>query len=128
MLGLVLLTPVLVNQLNAAPGRATPQVTSAIIGAPVPLGTKLELGARLVVAEAQAPQSQLPDFGPSFAQVAAGESAETKRQLAALEVEVQTIVQRAVTHSFHEPLLLCALLSLLALVPLGYAELRRARA
>ena len=38
---------------------------------------------------------------------------------------MQTIVQRAVTHSFREPLLFCALLSLLALVPLGYAELRR---
>ncbi len=125
VLGLVLLTPVLVNQLNAAPGNATPQVTSAIIGAPVPLGTKLELGARLVAAEAQAPPSQLPDLSPAFAQAGAGESAETKRQLAALEVEVQTIVQRAVTHSFREPLLLCALLSLLALVPLGYAELRR---
>ncbi len=127
VLGLVLLTPVLVNQLKAAPGRATPQVTSAIIGSPISLGTKLELGARLVIADAQAPQSQLPDFKPSFAQAAAGESADTRRQLAALETEVQAIVQRAVTHSFREPLLSCALLSLLALVPLGYAELRRRR-
>lgn len=124
VLGLVLLTPVLVNQLNAAPGQAIPRVTGAIIGSPVPLASKLELGARLVVVNAQTPDSQLPDFGPSFARVEAGQSPDAKRRLAALQREVQGIVERAVTHSFREPLLLCGLLSLLALAPLGYARLR----
>ena len=127
VLGLVLLTPVLVNELNAAPGHAVPQVTKAIISSPIPLLTKVELGARLAIANAHAPQSRLPDFGPSFAHAAAGESGETKGQLAVLEVQVDTVVQRAVTHSFRKPLLLCSLLSLLALVPLGYALLRRPR-
>jgi predicted MFS family arabinose efflux permease len=125
VVGLVLLTPVLVSELNAAPSHAVPQVTRAIISSPVPLLTKIELGARLAIANARAPQSRLPDFGPPFARAAAGQSAETKVQLEALETQVDTLVQRAVTHSFRRPLLLCSLLSLLALVPLGYALLRR---
>ena len=127
VVGLVLLTPVLVNELNAAPSHAVPQVTRAILSSPVPLLTKIELGARLAIANAHTPQSQLPDFGPPFAHAAASQSAETKGQLAALETQVDTLVQRAVTRSFRKPLLLCSLLSLLALVPLGYALVRRPR-
>jgi MFS family permease len=127
VVGLVLLTPVLVSQLHDASGRAVPQVTGAIIDAPVSLGTKLELGAGLAAANARAPQSQLPDFGPSFARAAAGQSAATKKQLAELELQVHGIVQRAVTRSFREPLLLCAVLSLLALAPLAYGWRRSRR-
>lgn len=124
VLGLVLLTPVLVNQLNAASGRAIPSVTRAVIAAPVPLKTKLALGAGLLAANAHAPQSQLPDLGPPFAHAGTGTSTETRSQLAKLEVQVRTLVQRAVTRSFRLPLLLCALLSLLAIPPLAYARRR----
>ena len=127
VLGLVLLTPVLVNELQSAPGDAVPQVTKALLSSPVPLLTKIELGARLAIANAAAPESELPDFGPAFAHAASGESAQTRGQLAALDVQVHTLVQRAVTHSFRKPLLLCALLSVLALVPLAYARLRHRR-
>jgi MFS family permease len=127
VLGLVLLTPVLVSQLNAAPGRAVAQVTSAIIDSPVSLATKIELGAGLAAANARTPQSQLPDFGPPFARAAAGQSTATKKQLAELELQVQGIVQRAVTRSFRGPLLLCALLSMLALAPLAYGWRRSRR-
>ena len=127
VLGLVLLTPVLVNQLNGAPARATPPVTGALIGAPIPLTTKFSLGAGLVAADARAPQSELPDLGPPFASAAAGQDAQTRSALAALESQVRTVVQRAVTHSFRVPLLLCALLSLLSLLPVGYARLRPGR-
>jgi MFS family permease len=123
VLGLVLLTPVLVNQLSTASTRATPQVAAAVINAPISLLKKFELGAGLVAADRQTPQSQLPDFRPAFAQAAVGESVSTVAHLAQLEAQVQSIVQRAVTHSFREPLLLCALLSLLALVPLAYGTL-----
>jgi predicted MFS family arabinose efflux permease len=127
VLGLVLLTPILVNQLGGAQGRATPPITKAVIEAPVSLATKFELGAGLVSASAKAPQSQLPDLGPPFARAAAGASASTRLTLAALETQVEEIVVRAVTRCFREPLLLCALLSLLALVPLGLGS-RRANA
>ena len=124
VLGLVLLTPIFVNQLGGAQGRATPPITKAVIEAPVSLATKFELGAGLVSASAKAPQSQLPDFGPPFARAAAGASASTRLTLAALETQVEEIVVRAVTRCFREPLLLCALLSLLALVPLGLGSRR----
>jgi predicted MFS family arabinose efflux permease len=127
VLGLVLLTPIFVNQLSGAEGRATPPIAKAVIGAPVSLGTKFELGAGLESASAKAPQSQLPDFGPPFARAAAGASASTRSTLSMLEAQVKEIVVRTVTRCFREPLLLCALLSLLSLVPLGIAS-RRASA
>ena len=127
VLGLVLLTPVLVNQLSTAPKRAIPSITGAIIDAPVSLGAKISLGAGLAAANAHAPQSQLPDFGPPFARVASGQSASTRTALAELETEVDSLVQHAVTRAFREPLLLCAVLSLLALVPIGYGVFLRRR-
>jgi predicted MFS family arabinose efflux permease len=124
VLGLVLLTPVLVHQLNAAPGRAIPPVTRAVITAPLSLATKIQLGAGLLAANAHTPPSRLPDFGPPFAQAGAGAGPADRTALAGLEAQVQSLVQHAVTHSFRDPLLLCALLSLLALVPLAYGRRR----
>ncbi|MGI9183683.1 MAG: MFS transporter [Solirubrobacteraceae bacterium] len=124
VLGLVLLTPILVNQLDAAPARATPPIFRAIISAPLSLATKFQLGAGLQAASAKAPASELPDLGPPFARAAAGADPTTRAHLAALEVQVRTLVQSAVTRSFRTPLLLCAVLSLLAIPALG---LRRRR-
>lgn len=121
VLGLVLLTPILVNQLNGAQRRATPPIAKAVIEAPVSLGTKFSLGAGLEAAGANAAQSQLPDLGPPFARAAAGSSASTRLTLVALEAQIEDIVVRAVTRCFRTPLLLCALLSLLSLVPVGIA-------
>lgn len=115
VLGLVLLTPILVNQLNAAPARATPPILRAIIGAPLSLASKVQLGAGLQAASAATPESRLPDLGPSFARAASGADAATRGRLVALQGEVQAVVQRAVTRSFRTPLLLCAALSLLAI-------------
>ena len=115
VLGLVLLTPILVHQLDTAPARATPPIIRAIIGAPLSLATKFQLGAGLQAASAKAPESELPDFGPPFARAAKGADTATRAHLASLEVQVQALVQRAVTSSFETPLLLCAALSLLAI-------------
>jgi MFS family permease len=115
VLGLVLLTPILVNQLDAAPARATPPIFRAIITAPLSLATKIQLGAGLQAASAKAPASELPDLGPPFARAAAGADPTTRAHLAALEVQVRALVQSAVTRGFRTPLLLCAGLSLLAI-------------
>ena len=115
VLGLVLLTPIFVHQLDVAPARATAPVIRAIIGAPLSLATKFQLGAELQAASAKAPQSQLPDLGPAFARAARGADTATRAHLASLEAQVQALVQRAVTGSFQTPLLLCAVLSLLAI-------------
>jgi predicted MFS family arabinose efflux permease len=125
ILGLVLLTPLLVNQLSSAPNHAVPQVTKTVVLAPIPLTTKLALGASLVAVDASAPSSQLPDLHPAFFTAGTGASPTTKLELAQLEAQVQGIIQSAVTHAFRKPLLLCVGLSLLALVPLGISLARR---
>jgi MFS family permease len=127
VLGLVLLTPILVNQLHAAPGRAVPPVTGAVIAAPIPILTKIGLGASLAHINSETPESELPDFRPAFDHAEQGQSADTQTALSALRGQVETIVQRAVTRSFRTPLLACALLSLLTLLPLGYARLEPMR-
>jgi MFS family permease len=115
VVGLVILTPVFVSELNAAPNRAIPKVANAVLTAPVPLDLKVRLGAGLLAANNQASQSQLPDIQPAFAQAAAGASAQTKAQLGTLEERVRALIERAATHSFQRPLLYCAVFALLTI-------------
>jgi MFS family permease len=122
--GLLLLTPILVSQLNGAPARATPAIVKSLIIAPISTPTAKTLGAGLLVADAHAPESQLPDFGPAFINAAKGTSPTTHTVLARLKTQIDAIVQRAVTRSFRTPLLLCALISLLALPALAYGRRR----
>jgi predicted MFS family arabinose efflux permease len=119
VLGLVLLTPILVNQLNTAPRHAVPAITRTIIIGPGSLAQKAQLGVGLITAEAHAPQSRLPDIAPAFAAVRAGADPATRRQFVTLQAHVQDLIVRAVTDAFRSPLRICALLSLLALVPLA---------
>ena len=67
VVGLVLLTPIFVSQLNAAPNQATGPIAQAVILAPVGLPDKLRLGSGLQQAAASAPESRLPDIAPAFA-------------------------------------------------------------
>jgi MFS family permease len=128
VLGLVLLTPVLVSQLNDAPARATPPIFQAVLFAPqLSVAQKLALGAGLQAASTQAPESQLPDIGPAFARVAAGTSPAAHAELTALRPRIQALIQRAATRSFRTPLLLCAALSLLALPALSLGGRRSAQ-
>jgi MFS family permease len=128
VLGLVLLTPILVNQLNAAPRHATPAITRAVITGPGSLLQKIQLGAGLIAADSHAPQSQLPNLGPAFARVKSGADPQTQAQFVALQAELQDLIERAVTDAFQTPLQICALLSLLALVPLAAGSLVAGRA
>jgi MFS family permease len=115
VLGLLILTPVFVHELSVAPNRAVPQIAKAVLTAPVPTDLKFRLGAGLLAAQAKAPQSQLPDIGPAFAQVSAHADQPTRTELASLKVQVHSLIQRAATRSFRKPLLYCALFALLVL-------------
>jgi predicted MFS family arabinose efflux permease len=115
VLGLLVLTPVFVNQLNAAPDRATRQAAGVLIISPLPTSVKLELAPKLQQAAATAPQSRPPDIGPAFDQVSAGTSPADRVHLATLERQINAIIQRSVTHAFRRPFLYAALLSLLVL-------------
>jgi hypothetical protein len=115
VLGLLILTPVFVDQLKAAPGRALPPIAKAIFSAPMPNDLKLQLGAGLLAANASAPQAQLPDFGPAFANVSAKATPATRLLLIRIKSEVHSQVERAATKSFQKPLLYCAVFALLVL-------------
>lgn len=115
VLGLLLLTPVFVGQLNAAPDQATQRAAGVLIISPLPTSVKLELAPKLQDAANNAPQSRPPDISPAFEQVAAGASPADRVHLAALERQINAIIQRSVTHAFRRPFLYAALLSLLVL-------------
>lgn len=127
VLGLLLLTPVFVNQLNAAPDQATKTAAGYVLIAPIPLTMKAELGARLASAVASAPLSSPPDIAPAFDEVSASATPSQKATLAALEKRLNDIIERAATHVFRRPFLYGALLALLVLpllaVRVGYARL-----
>jgi len=115
VLGLLVLTPVFVHQLNRAPRRAIPPITRAVITAPIPLAVKIQLGAGLLQANAQAPQSQLPNIDPAFARASGGAAPATRAQLARLRINVESLIQRAATDSFQRPLIYCEIFALLVL-------------
>jgi hypothetical protein len=115
VLGLLVLTPVFVTQLNAAPGQATQQAAGVLIISPLPTSLKLELAPKLQQAAATAPESRPPDISPAFEQVSAGASPADRVHLASLERQIDAIIQRTVTHAFRRPFLYAALLSLLVL-------------
>ena len=127
VLGLLLLTPVFVNQLNAAPDQATKTAAGYVLIAPIPFTMKAELGVRLASAVASAPLSSPPDIAPAFDEVGASATPSQKATLAALEKRLNDIIERAATHVFGRPFLYAALLALLVLpllaVRVGYARL-----
>ncbi len=119
VLGLLVLTPVFVNQLNSTTNRATKPVATAVLSAPLPLTMKAQLAVQLEKAVAAAPVSRPPDIGPGFDKVGATATPSQKVDLAALERQLNSIIQRAATHAFKRPYLYAALLALLVLPLLG---------
>ncbi len=126
VLGLLVLTPVFVDGLDAAPGRAVPDVAGALLTAPIPAATKAQLVPALTAAYANAPESRPPDIGPAFARVSEQAGAPERLQLTLLRRRLESIIQRAATHAFKRPFLYAAGLALLVLPLLGL-RLRRLR-
>jgi hypothetical protein len=119
VLGLLVLTPIFVNQLNKAPNQALPAATRAVLIAPIPADLKLSLAPGLVAAYRNAPQSELPDFGPAFARASARAPSSHGAALRDLHAQLDSIVQRAATSAFKLPLRYGAVFAILVLVLLG---------
>jgi Major Facilitator Superfamily len=119
LLGLLILTPVFVHELDKASKTAVPPVAAAVYTAPIPVAMKNQIAGGLLAAYASAPQSQLPDLGPTFKLAGAQASPETRVQLALLESKIHAQIERAATHSFRRPLLYCALFALLVIPLIG---------
>jgi len=128
LLGLLILTPVFVSQLHNAPNRALPAAARAVLTAPLPLLLKLSLIPGLEADYHQAPQSELPDFGPTFARASAAASPSERDALSALHARLDAIVSRAAAGAFRLPLRYGALfaLAVLPLLGLSFARVRRA--
>ena len=128
LLGLLILTPVFVSQLHNAPNRALPAAARAVLTAPLPLLLKLSLIPGLEADYHQAPQSELPDFGPTFARASAAASPSERDALGALHARLDAIVSRAAAGAFRLPLRYGALfaLAVLPLLGLSFARVRRA--
>jgi MFS family permease len=104
VLGLLVLTPVFVNQLSQAPNQALPDATQAVLTAPLPPSLKLSLAPGLLAAYKKAPQSELPNFGPAFALASAHATPAHRAALRDLHNQLDSIVQRAATSAFKLPL------------------------
>jgi predicted MFS family arabinose efflux permease len=119
VVGLLILTPIFVGDLNAAPQKAIPSVAGAVAAAPLPDTLKSELGTELVNAYAATPQGRLPDLDPAFARVSRDASGPDVQQLGTLESQLQSTIETTVTHSFRRSFLFSALFALLVLPVLG---------
>jgi len=127
VLGLLVLTPVFVNQLNTAPNQALSAATEAVLTAPLPPGLKLSLAPGLEAAYKNAPQSELPDFGPTFARASAHATPAQRAALRDLHKQLDAIVQRAVTSAFKVPLRYGAIFTIVVLALLSLRLMYRKR-
>jgi hypothetical protein len=74
-----------------------------------------------------APQSQLPDFSPTFTRASAGASPSERYALSALHLRLDAIVSRAAAEAFRLPLRYGALFALAVLPLLGLSCARARR-
>jgi MFS family permease len=127
VIGLLVLTPVFVHDLDKAPNQAKAPIIIQLYKAPIPPDVRDNLGNGLIVAYSKSSQAQLPDFAPAFAKVAAGADRATKAKLDALQTRMQDTVERIVTRTFRRALEYSALLALLVLPALALARLLAVR-
>jgi len=127
VLGLLVLTPVFVNQLNQAANQALPAATKAVLTAPVPSNLKLSLAPGLVAAYKSAPESELPNFGPAFALASAHATPSDRAALRDLRTQLDSIVQHAATSAFKLPLRYGAVFAIAVLLLLSLRLIYRKR-
>jgi predicted MFS family arabinose efflux permease len=117
VLGLLVLVPVFVDQLNASTAGATSEAAGTVIIAPLPNTLKFQLAPGLQAAAANAPQSRPPDIAPVFQRVRTQAPPSAQASLTVLQRQLQSIINNAATHAFRRPLLYGAIFAL-AVLPL----------
>ena len=127
VVGLLVLTPIFVHDLDEAPGRAFPPVVVALYGSPLENETKDALGGALLKAYSSTPQGQLPNLDPAFDQFREQADAPTAAQLTTVQRNIESVIEREVTRSFRRSLLVSAGFALLVLplLVLRLAQTRR---
>ena len=115
VLGLVLLTPVLVGDLDRQRARAERAAAAAFLDARVSLTTQATV-ATAVSHELAASPGQLPNVKAIFARVEV--EPKDRAEIAQLQRVFQDQLDRAATSSFSRSFLFAAVLALLALIPI----------
>jgi predicted MFS family arabinose efflux permease len=114
VLGLLILTPIFVGDLERAQGRAEESLTELVLDSPLPATEKLALASALQ-RQLAGERGRVPDLAPAFAtlQVDPADAAET----AALHAAMDDQLERAATHAFQRAFITGGMLALLALIP-----------
>jgi predicted MFS family arabinose efflux permease len=126
VVGLVLVAPLLASGLSGAADRASEAGAGVILDANVQPRAKLGLGLDIAKAIEQAPKATIPDFEPAFATARGRDGAQTGL-LDAVEARLGDRVRAVLERGFRPAFRLCALLALLACIPLALPVRRRAR-
>ncbi len=116
VLGLVLLTPVFVGDLDRQRERATQKGAELVLDAHIDALTKVDLAQR-IASDIKGNPGRLPDIHRSFAAVGASER--ERPQLRVLEGKLNDQLDRAATSSFERSFLFAAGLAGLALIPIA---------
>jgi MFS family permease len=111
--GLLILTPLLSDDLASAADSAKLRATAAVLDSPLPAASKLELAFDLAPILAHPPRKGLPSFSDELAR--------RPPPQAALGGRLDAVVAAAVTRGFRSSFLVAAALALAALVPLALA-------
>lgn len=114
VLGLVILTPIFVADLDRAQRRAEVSITALVIDAPIAAQAKFALAEGLQ-RQLHAERGSVPDIAPAFAAVAVDPADHTGFDQ--LHAAVDDQIERAATHAFHDAFLVGGLLALLAIIP-----------
>jgi MFS family permease len=119
VLGILLLTPVFVADLDRQQTRAEDAVTALVLDAPIAPATKIALaqeGVRIIGDNT----GRVPDLGPAFEAVDAPE--QDRPAYAELRAALDEQLDRAATSSVARSFLAAALMALLALIPIAVAR------
>ena len=118
VLGLLLVAPLLSDDLSHNAETAKTKGITTVIKAPVPFLDKIPLTYDLYQRLRKAGHGNLPDFKGAFDKARSRDRGATAK-LDALERSLNTIQRDAIAESFKRPFGVAAILALLALLPLG---------
>ena len=118
VLGLLLLAPMLSDDLSHNADAAKTKGIVMVLKAPVPLLDKIPLTINLYRALRSSGHGKLPDFTSAF-DTARRADAGAVPKLNDLQQSLDRIQQDAIASSFKRPFAVAAILALLSLIPLG---------
>jgi predicted MFS family arabinose efflux permease len=113
VLALVLVAPILANDLTEAGDVAKFNATAVIIDGQIPITKKIPLALDMRDVFDAAQKGEIPDFTGPFDK----QGAQTDEQVAALRDDLVSAIEEAITRGFRNAFLVSALLAALAVIP-----------